>query len=231
MPTGTITALTAQEHDPQRVNVFIDGTFALGVSLNTLAREGLYVGHVLDATHWDRLEMSERADRALYAAMRQLSTRPRSMAEIRDYLGRKGYPPEVIDATVDRLVDLGMLDDAAFARFWVENRRTFRPRGALALRNELRRKGVERDTIEATLTEEAAEADNDEGRSALALARTALRKYADAPDKPTFQRRLGGYLQRRGFTVSTIMPILDQLWHELRDQANEQEAHTVAGES
>lgn len=214
MPNGTITALRAQAHDSQRVNVFIDGEFALGVSLNTLTREGLYVGKVLDAEAWERLETAESADKALHAALRWLETRPRSAAELRERLQRKGFAANASDAAIARLTDLGLIDDAAFTRFWVENRLAYRPRGVRALRDELRRKGIARDVIEAALSDE--EVTSDEPDRALTLARKALRKYSDVADKASFQRRMGGYLQRRGFGFDTIAPILDTLWNELQ---------------
>lgn len=216
MPTGTITALRAQQHDSQRVNVFIDDEFALGVSLNTISREGLFVGKAIDAEAWARLEAAESANRALQVALRFLETRPRSVAEVRERLRTKGVDSAAVEVTIARLTDLGLLDDATFTRFWVENRLTCRPRGAHALRDELRRKGVDRAVIDAALSEQQVAADEPE--RAMTLARAALRKYRDASDRASFQRRLGGYLQRRGFGFETIMPILETLWEELQHE-------------
>ncbi len=217
MPTGTITALRAQANHSQRVNVFLDDEFAIGVSLNTLAREGLAVGQQIDAETWARLESTEHADRATQAALRLIDIRPRSIAELRERLRRKEFPAAAIDAAIARLSDLGLLDDAAFSRLWVENRRSFRPRGSLALRDELRRKGIPRDLIDAALADvgEAEDAAEQEAERARGLARSALRRYADSADRFSFQRRLGAYLQRRGFTFATIRPILDELWAEV----------------
>jgi regulatory protein len=220
MPTGTITALRAQERDTQRVNVFIDGAFAIGVSLNTLAREALFVGKALDEADWKALERAEQHDKTLQAAMRYLDARPRSAAELRDKLRRKEYPPEAIDAALARLADLGLVDDASFARFWVENRQLARPKGARALRDELRRKGVDRDVIDATMGDE--ELLGDDSEKVWVIARAAVRKYADAPDKQTFKRKLGGYLQRRGFGFEVMRPVLDGLWAELRDETDKE---------
>lgn len=221
MPAGTITALRAQAKDPQRVNLFVDGTFALGISLNTISQEKLYVGKVLSEADFARLDQAEQRDKALHTAMGLLEVRPRSVAELRERLLRKDFSPEACDRAIERLRELGMLDDAAFARQWVENRQTFRPRGASALRDELRRKGVDRTLIEDVLSsEEIAEGEPERARQ---IAQAALRKYAGAPDRSTFQRKLGGYLQRRGFSFATIAPILDQLWAELKHSTEEQE--------
>ncbi len=214
MPVGTITALRAQDCVPERVNVFIDDEFAIGVSLDTLAREELFVGKAIAANEWARLESAESVHKAVHAALRLINARPRSIAEIRERLRRKDFSAAAIDAAVTRLIDLRLLDDAAFSRFWIENRQNCRPRSVRALRNELRRKGVERETVEATLRDE--QLNQSEADRALALARGALRRYADAPDRATFQRRLGGYLQRRGFSFDVIAPILEQLWSEVQ---------------
>ncbi|MEI7769167.1 MAG: RecX family transcriptional regulator [Chloroflexales bacterium] len=224
MPTGTITALRAQANDSQRINVFLDDEFAIGVSMNTLAREGLAVGQQIDAEAWARLESTEQADRAAQAAIRLLEARPRSIAELRQRLRRKEIPAAAIDDAIARLSELGLLDDAAFSRLWVENRRSFSPRGSLALRDELRKKGVARDLIDAALADEGeGAAAEQEAERARALARGALRRYADSPDRFSFQRRLGAYLQRRGFTFDTIRPILDKLWAELQAAREEEQ--------
>jgi regulatory protein len=210
MPEGTITALHPQEHDQQRVNVFIDDAFALGVSLDTLVREELYVGRQIDAAQWTRLDAAERADKAYRAALRLIQARPRSTAELRDRLQRKQFAPEVVEQTLERLRRIDLLDDNAFARFWIENRNACRPRGKQALRSELHRKGIDRAVIDTVLDD--ADLVGDEQERALTLAQGVLPRYAGIADYATFQRRLGGYLQRRGFRYDIIKPVLEQLW-------------------
>lgn len=213
MPSGTITALRAQANDSQRVNVFIDGAFALGVSLTTLSRAGLHVGRALSEDEFAQLEHAEQGSKALHAALRLLEARPRSVAEIRDRLRRKAFAPEAIDEAVAQLQHLGLVDDRAFARAWVENRQTFRPRGPAALRDELRRKGIDRTVIDQTLADEQLLGDT--GEQALELARRVSVRYAHH-DRAAFARRLGGFLQRRGFDYETVRPIIEQLWNELQ---------------
>lgn len=87
----------------------------------------------------------------LDAAARLLEVRPRSIAEVRRRLRDAGYRAELVDAAIDRLAELGMLDDGAFARAWVESRDRARPRGERALRAELRGKGVAAGDVEAAL--------------------------------------------------------------------------------
>ena len=77
----------------------------------------------------------------LAAGARFLEARPRSADEVRRRLREAGYRPDLVEGTLVRLAELGYLDDAAFARAWVESRDRARPRGARALRDELRRSG------------------------------------------------------------------------------------------
>ena len=86
-------------------------------------------------------------DVVMEAAAAFLSVRSRSVEETRRRLRHLGYPPALCDQVVERLVELGYLDDLAFARAWVESRDRARPRGEVALRRELQQKGVPDDTI------------------------------------------------------------------------------------
>jgi regulatory protein len=85
------------------------------------------------------------------AAAAFLAVRPRSVEETRQRLVALGYQSELVEAVVERLVEIGYLDDEEFARAWVESRDRARPRGEHALRLELGRKGIERQTIDAVL--------------------------------------------------------------------------------
>ncbi len=96
----------------------------------------------------------------LEAAARFLEVRPRSVDEVRRRLSDAGYLPDLVAAAVERLTDLGMLDDEAFARAWVESRDRARPRGERALRSELHRKGV----VDSIVTDVLGERDAGSGR-------------------------------------------------------------------
>jgi regulatory protein len=87
----------------------------------------------------------------LDAAARFLEARPRSVAEVRRRLTTQGYRTELVDAVLERLTELGYLDDEAFATAWVESRDRARPRGEHALRRELGLKGVDRTLVDAIL--------------------------------------------------------------------------------
>ena len=99
----------------------------------------------------ERHEAVTEVGPVLDAAARFLEVRPRSVAEVRRRLASAGYPAGLVEAAIARLTDAGYLDDAAFARAWVESRDRARPRGEIALRRELRLKGVDPATTDAAL--------------------------------------------------------------------------------
>jgi regulatory protein len=151
----------------------------------------------------------------LEAALRYLEPRARSISELRRHLVQAGYRPELVDGAVTRLLDLGVLDDEAFARHWVESRDRAHPRGQSALRAELRRLGVDDAVVRAVLAARAAEhggspdgATRDGGTPELArsvdeaAAVRLLERRASsltALDPPTRRRRAYGLLARNGF--------------------------------
>ncbi len=117
----------------------------------------------LKATHAERRSARAEVDdpaAVLAAAARFLEARARSVHEVRRRLGDAGYRSDLVDGAIDRLTELGMLDDEAFARAWVESRDRARPRGARALRDELRRKGITQAAVDAVLAERDGQGDD-----------------------------------------------------------------------
>ena len=98
----------------------------------------------------------------LEACLRFLEARARSAAEVRRRLLLHGYRADLVEGAIERLTELGMIDDAAFASAWVESRDRARPRGERALRQELRVKGIDRAVIDDVIeAREGAAADRD----------------------------------------------------------------------
>lgn len=143
----------------------------------------------------------------LDVAARFLEPRPRAIAEVRRRLSTAGYRPELVEAALERLLALGYLDDAAFARNWVESRDRARPRGEPALRRELALKGIEPGLIEATLAErrERAAVDGGEVDDAAAerLLRRQARTLARIADPRARRNRAYQVLARHGFDSET----------------------------
>jgi regulatory protein len=155
----------------------------------------------------ERRASVEDVAEVLGAAARFLEARPRSVTEVRRRLTTAGYRGVLVEAAIGGLVDLGYLDDAAFARTWVESRDRARPRGELALRKELRLKGVEGALVERVLAErretvDPGGADVDAGAADRLLARHA-RALARVTDPRSQRQRAYALLARHGFDPST----------------------------
>jgi regulatory protein len=134
-------------------------------------------------TRRERLERRAAIDDpevVLRAAARFLEVRSRSVEEVRSHLLVKGYRAELVDAAVAHLIALGMLDDEAFARAWIESRDRARPRGEHVLRAELAGKGIDREIVAGLLDErrERAPAVEDDRYGASADMRAAERLLA-----------------------------------------------------
>lgn len=198
-----VTRVAFQARDQSRVNVFVDGRFAFAISAVEAVHRGLKPGRVLTEADLAELRQVEELERARAAALALLAIRPRSRRELIDRLARKGLPGAVIERVVGELVARGYLDDAAFARYWVENRQTHRPRGQQALTAELRAKGVDAAAIDEAVAPAAA----DEAATALALARRRARTLNE-PDPRRFRQRLGAFLQRKGYRYDTVRSVV-----------------------
>jgi regulatory protein len=201
-----ITAIEPQQRNPQRVNVYLDGEFAFGLARIVVA--WLKVGQELSDEKVASLKAEDEGEVTYQKALHFISYRPRSSAEVRQNLTKRGVSESLAEETVNRLLSAGLVNDEAFARAWVENRNTFRPRSQSALRMELRRKGLNDETIQSVLDEQVDEE---------ALAFEAARKYARrlaGLEWPEFRRKLGGFLARRGFSYTTLAPVVSEVWKE-----------------
>lgn len=139
----------------------------------------------------------------LDAALRFLEQRQRSIGEVRRRLTRVGYREDLVAAAIDRLIELGMLDDEAFARAWIESRDRVRPRGSRALMSELARKGIDRQTADQTLTDREAHHPGADIDAAERLLSRNARSLARVVDPRARRQRAYALLARNGFDPET----------------------------
>lgn len=201
-----ITALKVQKKNPERLNIYLDGEFAFGLS--RIVAAWLSIGQELEQAQIDSLLAKDEVEVAYQRALRFLSYKARSSYEIQQKLSKIGFSEEIIESVIQRLLSKGYLNDSKFASLWVENRSTFRPRSHRVLSWELRQKKISEDIINEVLEEAEAEID---------LAETAARKYMrrlENQDYETFQKKLSGFLARRGFSYNIVKQIVEQMWEE-----------------
>ena len=204
-----ITAIEPQKRDPNRVNVHLDGNYAFGLARITAA--WLKVGQELGEDKIASLQVQDDRERAYQQAMLFLSYRPRSESEIRQNLNKHEFSQDVIEQTLERLRESRLADDGQFARAWVENRNTFRPRSRRALQIELRQKGLSDEA-----TQSALESLDEEALAYAAGLKKALRLPSE--EWSEFRKKLSGHLARRGFPHAVVASVVSRIWNEMHTE-------------
>jgi regulatory protein len=202
-----ITKMTRRKSREKQLNIFLDGKVAFNLLAEVAAKERLQVGQELSAGQVEALVKSDRLHRCLNTAIRYLSYRPRSEAEIRQRLQRHGFENDCTEKVITQLKEQGLVDDTTFARFWKENRESFSPRSRWLTRLELQRKGLNNSIIEQIIGEV------DDGDSAYRAALSKARRLSPS-EYQDFRRRLGEYLRRRGFDYDVINDTIKRVWKE-----------------
>ena len=163
----------------------------------------------------------------LEAALRFLEARQRSVGEVRRRLATAGYREDLVTGAIERLADLGVLDDEAFAAQWVESRDRARPRGERALQAELRQKGIDPETIARTLEERrGSETEGEPGAPTPdeTAARRLLDRHAAAlgrvADPRARRQRAYALLARNGFGSDTCRDVA-ATWLRERETAQD----------
>lgn len=194
----TITRLAQGKRDPTRVNLFLDGKFAFSLSADEVIKRGLTKDSELQDQSLRELESLSNQEKLFSKVINFISYRPRSIKEVNDrlykYLG-KGEE-EVKSSMIDRLKELGYLDDEAFAKWFVESRSAHRPRSKRHLASELYSKGIDKVIIDNALASSGDE-------------KEALKKLI-AKKKNMEHDKLVAFLARRGFPWTLIKSELDK---------------------
>lgn len=209
-----ITAIKAQKRNRQRVSIYLDGKFAFGLS--RFVAGWLEPGRKLSQAEIETLLIKDTYEVAFQKALQYIHYRPRSVEETRRRLNEKGFSSEVIEATIQKLLEKKWLDDLDFSRQWIENRNDFRPRSERLLAYELRQKGVADDKIKQALEKYA----GDENELAY---QAGIKKAKQCRDesKFDFQKKVGGFLGRRGFHYGIVKPTVERLWEEYASPPDE----------
>jgi regulatory protein len=161
-------------------------------------------------------ENEDPVARAKDICLRLLTVRPRTRVELHQALLRKEVSESVADEVLDRLDEVGLIDDAAFADVWVRSRHTYQGLGRRALAMELRRKGVADDVVAEAVATVDADAEEERARQ---LVRKRLRSLTGA-DETARIRKLVGMLARRGYSEGLAFRVVRE---ELRDAGEESE--------
>lgn len=214
---GLITSIEPQKGSVFRkqkiFNVFVDGKFAFSADENLVLKEGIVAGKEVTKEDLERLIKVGGESKFFNLALFYLSRRPRSEKEVLDYLKRKDAGEDVIENIVKRLKTLHFLNDSEFAKWWVERRRERRmPFGDRAIRFELFKKGIAKDTVDNALSNVGEDAVNATELAVKAGSRKAekLRRL----EKWEFRAKLGQFLAGKGFDWDDIKEAVEILWEK-----------------
>lgn len=209
-----ITSISAQQSDPNRVNVSVDGKFRFSLDIFQLVDLGVKVGRELSEDELSNLQDESTYCKLYTKSLEYSMMRPHSSREMRDYLWRKtvatkyksrsgdikerpGVAQGIADRVYNRLLEKGYINDEKFARWWVENRNQRKGVSQRKLQAELRAKGVESSIIDLAMTETERN-DSDELAKIIAKKRS---RYND-------DQKLMAYLARLGFSYDDIKSAL-----------------------
>jgi len=204
-----ITAIEPQKRKKTRFNIFLDGEFAFGLDSEALIRNELRVGKQLDKEEVEKLVLENEVGKVMEKVWRFLAVRPRSRREMEVYLKKKEAGPRVCEIIFQKLERYGGVNDFEFAQMWVESRNHIRPKGNIALRMELYKKGIDKEIIDEVL-------DKNKGLQtelAKKAAEKKIRRFSHLPYKDFFQK-MTAYLLSRGFDWQTVKSTVDSLWEK-----------------
>lgn len=198
-----ITKISPQTKRDGYYNIFVNEAFFCSLSDLQLATLHLKVGQQLSDQEQASIKKASAITKTYNRALYYLQYGPRTTWQMNKYLVDKGYEPEYIDATIQTLIDEKYLNDELYAMSFVQDRQTFKPRSKRMLTAELRRKGIQSDTITVVL---GALDENDQVESIKKIVDKKI-KQAKYQDK----KKLTEYLLRQGFSYSDIKNTLEDI--------------------
>ncbi|MEA3506830.1 MAG: RecX family transcriptional regulator [Elusimicrobiota bacterium] len=204
-----ITDIKPVKRNKSRSSVFLDGNFAFSLANSVIADTGIKKGDTLSREELNKIVKRREFQKAVDYALLLLSYRPRSVSELYRKMEEKGYETDIIDKVAGDLKSEGVLGDKSFALWWIAQRREGRPKGDIAIKSELKSKGVKEGVIEEALLEANRSRTEDELDLAWKACKSRLDGYRRLPEDKA-ARRLSSLLRRRGFNFEVINKVLDK---------------------
>ena len=212
-----ISAITYQKRDKLRASVFIAGEFAFGVNVATIEKFRFRKGDELDAILFEKLSDFDNRVSAKRIATKFLNTRRRTEKEVRDKLRLEKFDEEIIDEVTSDVINVGLVDDEAFSRAFVHDKRITKPVSSRQLINELRKKGVAKNIIENILGE-ADEEETEDDRAMKAATKKWEQLLRRGSDDKKRKQKLISFLGSRGFEYTVIKEVLRKLDTEVEEE-------------
>ncbi|PIZ48491.1 hypothetical protein COY29_03640 [Candidatus Woesebacteria bacterium CG_4_10_14_0_2_um_filter_39_14] len=197
-----ITSIKSQKKK-DRVNIYLDDKFGFGLDLENLVKLGLKVDQELTDEEIADIVKKAEFQKTLDKLLRFATLRPRSEKEIKDWLKRKKVHISLFDKLLKRLRQLSLLDDEKFAKWWVEQRQSFRPKPKRILNNELWIKGINNEIIKKVLGEE----EINEEKMARELLKKKMYKWKNL-EGFELRQKMSQYLAQKGFSWEIVEKVV-----------------------
>lgn len=203
-----ITNIEPQKNN-KRVNIYIDNNFAFGLSEELRYKFGLHIDDEIEESFIDDILKSEEQAKVTNYALKLLSYRQKTEVEMYKALSKKGYDDTFIEFTIKYLKENKYINDLEYARMFINDKQNLNKYGPSRIKFDLIKKGISKEIIESTLNISSEE----EYDSAYELALRKQKSYL-GQDKYAVYRKLGGFLQRKGYSYDIITKVLDEILRE-----------------
>lgn len=191
------------QKNQKRVNIYLDNKFGFGLDLENFVKLGLKINQELSDLEVEKIVKKAEFQKTFDKLLRFVMVRPRSEKEIKDYFKRKKVHESIHKDLFNRLNQLDLIDDIKFAKWWIDQRQSFRPKSKRILNSELRIKGINSEIINNIL--EDSEIDE------LKIAKELLKKKEykwDKYDEKVKKQKIITYLSGKGFSWDVIEKII-----------------------
>lgn len=219
-----ITQVEPQKKNPKRYNIFLDGQFAFGADEDLVVDYRLVPGKIIDPADLEKILFDAEVGKLMERVYGLSSIRMRSEKELRDYLknlsfkrkikGSDEISPIVIESTIDKAIDKGLVNDEEFAKAWVESRG--KKYGTKRIKQELFKKGIDRETIAEVISSKAADKEEETAQKIL---EKKIRVWKNLPEIE-FKKKAFDFLVRRGFEYSLVSKIVEKLVKKIYNNNN-----------
>ena len=191
-----ITQITPQIKDKRRCNVYVDGRFCCGLTLEATVKNRLKVGQIVTPERLAEIQLESEKNTAFDKALTHISATQTTEKQVRTFLEGKGYLPAVVDCVVEKLRSYNFLNDGQYAEAYTES--VSKRKGRKLIRMELKGKGISEEEIDAALDNLPVEREEE-------AAQTLLQKYMRGKpcDKATLQKACR-YLLGKGYDYEVV---------------------------
>lgn len=193
-----------------RVNIYIDGKFAFGLSEELRYKLNLNVDKLVSQDFIDDVIKGEEKNKVINSALNLLSYRQRSIKEMYTRLIQKGYDEEYVINAIEYCKERNYLDDKMYAESFIRDKTNLNGYGSIRIRFDLLSKGISKDIVDEVLNIDFAE----EYSRAHELAQKRIKSYRN-DEKNAIYQKLGGFLQRKGYSYDVVSKVLKEVLEKL----------------